>query len=230
VPKSVTGRRPSGPKGALEGDAREEILAAACRVIVRRGFHATRIADIAREAGTSSGTVHYHFETKEEVLLAALRWANTRPYGTIDEALRVGDDVARLARLLEFAVPYPGRPREEYVLLIELWGRILHRPDLVPEGEDVAERWRGYFFDVIRRGTENGTFKPAADPDVVAERVIALVDGLSFKAVLGYRWMQPERMRALVLDFAADQLGVRVEELERASAPSGDGPPSPASR
>jgi AcrR family transcriptional regulator len=215
----------------------EEILAAACRVIVRRGFHATRILDIAQEAGTSTGTVHYHFETKEDVLLAALRWANTLPYGPIDEALRYdGDDTARLVRLLEFAVPYPGRPRDEYVLLIELWGRILHEPDLVDDGEQLSARWRSYFFDVVRRGTESGAFHPVADPDEVAERLIALVDGLGFKAVLGYRWMSPERMRSLIYGFAAEQLGLEAHELARHSgrrqglltAPSGSRPSSTA--
>jgi AcrR family transcriptional regulator len=211
----------------------QEILAAACRVIVRRGFHATRIADIAQEAGTSTGTVHYYFETKEDVLLAALRWANTLPYGPIEEALRNdGDDTARLVRLLEFAVPYPGRPRDEYVLLIELWGRILHEPDLLGDGEELSARWRGYFFDVVRRGTEAGAFHPVADPDVVAERLIALVDGLGFKAVLGYRWMSPKRMRSLIYGFAAEQLGLEADELARHSgrrqgrftAPSGSRP------
>jgi AcrR family transcriptional regulator len=206
-------------------------------VIVRRGFHATRIADIAREAGTSTGTVHYHFETKEDVLLAALRWANTLPYGPIDQALHGGGgDTDRLVRLLEFAVPYPGRPRDEYVLLIELWGRILHEPDLVGDGEQLSARWRGYFFDVVRRGTENGTFRPVAHPDVVAERLIALVDGLGFKAVLGYRWMSPERMRSLVYEFAAEQLGLEADEFARHSgrrqglftAPSGSRPSSTA--
>jgi AcrR family transcriptional regulator len=238
MPKSDLKKRPFGPKSIPEGDARvEEILAAACRVIVRRGFHATRIADIAQEAGTSTGTVHYHFETKGDVLLAALRWANTLPYGPIDEALRGGDDdTARLARLLEFAVPYPGRPRDEYVLLIELWGRILHEPGLVPDGEQLSARWRSYFFDVVRRGTESGTFHPVADPDEVVERLIALVDGLGFKAVLGYRWMSPERMRSLVYGFAAEQLGLEVDELARHSrrpqgrltAPSGSRPSSTA--
>lgn len=191
------------------------ILAAACRVIVRRGFDATRIADIAREAGTSTGTVHYYFETKDDVLLAALRWANQQPYVRMDELVEQGDDdLTRLAKLLEVAVPYPGRPHDEYVLLIELWGRILHRPELVPDGEIVSARWRGYFFEVLRAGTESGAFRPERHPDEVAERLIGLVDGLGFKAVLGYRWMPPERMREILLRFAADELGVPYEELE----------------
>lgn len=198
----------------------EAILAAACRVIVRRGFDTTRIADIAREAGTSTGTVHYYFETKDDVLLAALKWANQQPYVRVDELVEQGaDDLTRLAKLLEVAVPYPGRPRDEYVLLIELWGRILHRPELLPDGEVLSARWRGYFFDIVNAGTESGAFRPARPPDEVAERLIGLVDGLGFKAVLGYRWMPPERMREILLRFAADELGVGYDELdERARA------------
>jgi AcrR family transcriptional regulator len=205
-----------GPEAAAQDARAESILAAACRVIVRRGFDATRIADIAREAGTSTGTVHYYFETKDDVLLAALKWANKQPYLHMDDALgREADELTRLAKLLEISVPYEGRPREEYLLLIELWGRILHRPELVPAGETFSARWRGYFFDIVRNGSASGAFRPVAGPDQVAERLVALVDGLGFKAVLGYRWMPPERMRELIFDFAAEQLGVSSVELDR---------------
>jgi AcrR family transcriptional regulator len=92
----------------------EAILAAACRVIVRRGVERTRIVDIAREAGTSTGTVHYYFETKDEVLLAALEWANDQPYGRVDDLLgREANDLSRLGKLLELSIPYPGPQREE---------------------------------------------------------------------------------------------------------------------
>jgi AcrR family transcriptional regulator len=194
----------------------EAILAAACRVIVRRGVDATRIADIAREAGTSTGTVHYYFETKDDVLLAALEWANEQPYIRVDELLgREADDLSRLATLLELSIPYPGRPREEWVFFLELWDLILHRSELLAAGESTDSRWRSYFFDVVRSGTANGVFRPVADPDEVADRLVALVDGLGLKAVLGGSWMTPERMREILLRFAADQLQVSCEELDR---------------
>lgn len=200
----------------------EVILDAACRAIVHRGVDSVRIADVAREAGTSTGTVHYYFETKDDVLRAALRWANERPHERLEEALeRAGGDLARLGALLEFAVPYPGPLRDEYVLLIELWGQILHHPDLLPEGETLSARWRSYFFDVIRSGTRAGVFRPRAEPDEVAERLIALVDGLGLKAVLGYRWTSAERMRDLAYRFAGEQLGVSSTELERLGRGSG---------
>jgi AcrR family transcriptional regulator len=207
--KTIEGRRTERPTA-------EAILEAARRAIVRRGVEATRIADIAREAGTSTGTVHYYFETKDDVLLAALESANDQPYARMDELLgREADDLSRLAKLLELSIPYPGPQREEWVFFLELWGRILHRPELLAAAESTDSRWRSYFFDIVRSGAENGTFRPVAPPDEVADRLVALVDGLALKAVLGGSWMTPERMRETLLRFAADELRVSHQELDR---------------
>lgn len=40
------------------------------RVMARTGYEAATIAEIARAAGVTPGIVHYHFESKEEILLA----------------------------------------------------------------------------------------------------------------------------------------------------------------
>jgi AcrR family transcriptional regulator len=214
APAARPRRRPGRPPGpdARRPERLEQILEAACRAILDRGFPATRIADIAAAARVSTGTVHYYFATKDEVLVAALKWASGRLFARIEHP---GDDgpSARLARLLAVSVPYPGPAREEYVLWIELWLRVLHQPDLLPECEAISAQWRGYFHDVVRRGVEAGAFAPAADADEVAERLVAFVDGVGFETALGYRWTSPERMHARVVEFAAEQLGVPVESL-----------------
>ena len=196
----------------------EQILEAACRAILDRGFPATRIADIAEAARVSTGTVHYYFATKDEVLIAALKWASARLFQRIEHP---GDEppARRLARLLAVSVPYPGPARDEYVLWIELWLRVLHQPDLLAQCEAISEQWRGYFHDIVRAGAETGEFAPAADADEVAERLVAFLDGLGFETALGYRWTSPERMHERLIEFAAEQLGVGPDAL----ADPGDG-------
>jgi len=44
---------------------KQQIRAAATRCFVRRGFAATRLLDIAREAGLSKGGVYFHYRAKE---------------------------------------------------------------------------------------------------------------------------------------------------------------------
>ena len=77
-----------------------------------------------------------------------------------------------------------------------------------------SAQWRGYFHDVVRRGAEAGEFTPAGDPDAVAERLVAFVDGVGFETALGYRWASPERMHERIVAFAAEQLGVAPVALE----------------
>jgi AcrR family transcriptional regulator len=211
---SAERRGPGRPPGhdPRRPERLEQILEAACVAILERGFPATRISDIAAAAGVSTGTVHYYFATKDEVLIAALKWASGRLFARIEEP---GDDTAarRLARLLAVSVPYPGPARDEYVLWIELWLRVLHQPDLRAQCEAISEQWRGYYHDAVRRGAAAGEFAPAADPDEIAERLVAFVDGVGFETALGYSWTSPEHMHARIVDFAAEQLGVPAAAL-----------------
>jgi AcrR family transcriptional regulator len=204
--------------GRLRHPARpDEILAAACRAIVERGFAETRVGDIAQAAGTSTGTIHYYFDSKQEVLVAALRWASDRLFARLESA-DGPDATARLGRLLELSIPYP-RPkarRDEYVLWIEMWTLVLRSPERLPPLEDLSVRWRSFFFDVVRDGVRSGEFSPVAEADVVAERLIALVDGLGFETAVGYRWSTAERMRSLLVGFASEQLGIASEVMDSA--------------
>jgi BetI-type transcriptional repressor, C-terminal len=124
-----------------------------------------------------------------------------------------------MARLLRVSVPYPGPARDEYVLWLELWLRVLHQPELLHQCEAFSSQWRGLFREVVRDGAHSGAFAPAADPDEVAERLVAFVDGLGFETTLGYSWTSPERMHARLVEFAAEQLGVAPAAL----ADPGDG-------
>src|SRR5918999_2713650 len=202
--------RPPGPNRP------EQILAAASRAIQQRGFANTRIADIAREAGMSTGAIHYYFDVKDEVLIAALKWASERLFDRLDELSRgAASERQRLAQVFEVAVPIPGPRRGEYILWIELWVRALQDPRLLPACEALSKRWRSYFYEPVRRGAESGEFTPASDPDEVAERIVALVDGFGFELLLGYSWTSPERMRERVDAFVSEQLGISRRALAR---------------
>jgi len=57
------GRRPNTEQ------RREQIVTALMSVIVRKGYSGASIQDIAQEAGLTPGLIHYHFESKQEILL-----------------------------------------------------------------------------------------------------------------------------------------------------------------
>src|SRR6185312_14452339 len=49
-------------------DRRRDLLHAAIRVFAHKGFHASRVGDIAEEAGVAHGLLYHYFRSKEEVL------------------------------------------------------------------------------------------------------------------------------------------------------------------
>ena len=54
-------------------DRRRDLLDAAARVFARKGFHASRVGDIAEEAGVAHGLLYHYFRSKEEVLETIFR-------------------------------------------------------------------------------------------------------------------------------------------------------------
>ena len=55
-------------------DTHERILQAAFTVLSRQGYENTSIKDIAEQAGVAQGLVHYHFKSKQQLVLAVLQF------------------------------------------------------------------------------------------------------------------------------------------------------------
>src|SRR2546427_10614027 len=58
----------------MPDQTKDRIVDAAYRTLVKRGYHETSMKDIAAEAGVAPGLAHYYFETKEDLLVAAIEY------------------------------------------------------------------------------------------------------------------------------------------------------------
>src|SRR2546425_11500908 len=58
--------------GTMPDRTKDRIIEAAYQALVKRGYHETSMKDIAAEAGVAPGLAHYYFETKEDLLVAAI--------------------------------------------------------------------------------------------------------------------------------------------------------------
>ena len=127
-------------------DKRRQILDAAVRVFARQGFHATRVADIADEAGVAYGLVYHYFRSKDEVLneLFVERWSLLLQ--AIEEADRAGGPHRdRLAAVAGFIIDsYRHDPELMKVIIVEVtraansFGRT-HLPEIRRAYEGIAK-------------------------------------------------------------------------------------------
>ncbi|MDP4013362.1 MAG: TetR/AcrR family transcriptional regulator [Candidatus Nanopelagicales bacterium] len=93
----VTRRDPATDRGRR---TRSALVAAARGVFEERGFAATRMGDIATAANVSHGTVYTYFDTKEDILAAAVEDLIADLRESI-RAVDIVDPVARVAHANE---------------------------------------------------------------------------------------------------------------------------------
>jgi AcrR family transcriptional regulator len=187
----------------VSAGARERILAAAVRRIASDGIDAVRIARIAMDAGVSTALVHYHFATREALLAEALEFSFAQ---TGDLRTMRGDGLLRA--MVEECLPLPGEQETEWVLWVELWLRAIRHPELRPFAAEQYRRMRDWLAEAIERGG----FETTEDADVIADRVLALIDGFGIRSLLGDPQMPLERAREEVWGVLARDLGLEREE------------------
>jgi AcrR family transcriptional regulator len=188
----VRGAHPRGSAvtgaATTERGARERILAAAVERIARHGIDEVRIARIAMDAGVSTSLVHYHFETREALLEQALEYSyelagdvRLGPEGDVEEL----GSVKRLAAMIDQFLPYPGMLERDWILWVELWLRAARHPEMRPTAARLYVRMREWFAEAISTGVERGEFASDADPDRIADRLLALADGYGVRVLFG---------------------------------------------
>jgi TetR/AcrR family transcriptional regulator, cholesterol catabolism regulator len=70
-----------------QDNRRVQLLDAAARLFRARGFHATSMRDIAKAVGMLSGSIYYHFDSKDEMLLAVYEEGKRRVAEAVDAAV-----------------------------------------------------------------------------------------------------------------------------------------------
>ncbi len=156
-------------------DKRRQILDAAVRVFARKGFHASRVGDIAEEAGVAHGLLYHYFESKDQLLEAVFHenWSVL---------------LERIGSVEETDEPAADQLRHIAAILLRTW---LHLPDVVrvvvrefgrsPElAERIGELARPIELieRVIARGVARGEFEQDIDPRVAATVVYGGIDEL----------------------------------------------------
>ncbi len=169
---TTTNREPRTDRGRR---TREGLITAARIVFERQGFAATRMGDIATQAGVSHGTVYTYFDTKEDVLAATMEQLIDQLLSSIRGA-DLTDPVARIANANErylsaFSENAPLlRVVEEVSVTDERFSRILN---------DLRRTHVQRVAAQIRRQQRDGTVHRDVDPQVAAAALCAMVEGFS---------------------------------------------------
>ena len=110
------------PKIVDHDQRRDQIALVACRVVAEHGFDQATIVRIAREAGYTTGMVAHYFDTKQDIIIAALRLILRRSEERLTKPS--GDAGADLLKLLSESIPIDEQRYIECAFWTAFWGQV----------------------------------------------------------------------------------------------------------
>jgi TetR/AcrR family transcriptional regulator, fatty acid metabolism regulator protein len=148
-------------RSTSQEEKRRLILAASVRVFARKGYHTSRVGDIAEEAGIAHGLLYHYFASKEEVLETVFRenWSEL-----LEAFRRVADsDEPPLQQLEGIAKLLLRSWRNDPDLVRVMVREVARSPHLQSQVEGIREGFT-IIQQVIERGQAEGSFRSGIDP------------------------------------------------------------------
>src|SRR3954462_14441769 len=167
---------------ATAEDKRRQILAAAVRVFAAQGYEATRVGDIAKEAGVAYGLVYPYFGSKDAVLEAVFREQWGRLLAVVALAEETGETAPEQLELVVKIVLRSWRDDPDLVRL--LVREITRSPHIRAERDERGQAFAS-LERIVVRGQEEGTFRADVDARVAAFMLYGAMEEVLTGWVLG---------------------------------------------
>ncbi|HXY75273.1 MAG TPA: TetR/AcrR family transcriptional regulator [Steroidobacteraceae bacterium] len=180
------------PKIVDHEQRRDEIALIACRVVAEYGFDRASMVRIAREAGYTTGMLAHYFDTKQDIIIAALRLILRR----IDERLTQSATAkARpdLLALLTEALPVDEHRRTECAFWTTFWGQVSSDKRLKRINAWVHREYMRLFERCFVQSWPEWAQFPPATREEVLRSVVTFINGLTASAVANATDWPPAR-------------------------------------
>ncbi|MCF2572951.1 TetR/AcrR family transcriptional regulator [Brevibacterium sp. UCMA 11754] len=187
---------------------RSAIVESALDQIAQHGPEAVRMKDIAEAAELSVGTLQYYFGSRESLLDHAF---STHSSTVVDAIVGLtqeqGTAWERLQSSLR-AVPRIGDLQRRSRVWIELVAASPRNEYLRDSVDAIFDTWSAHFRGLIAIGTDDGSFRPHADVDLIVDTLIAVIDGYDVGVAAGRSAATSDRIAASLELTAGRLLGI----------------------
>lgn len=188
------------PQEAARSAFRDEVRLAAERVFASKGFSATKMADIAAEAGVGVGTLYNYFANKQEIFEAIFLERTGQFQAALDHATAGLLPLEQVATLIRTSMQYVEDHGALFAMFFERGG--IGEIDIERLGGKVIEELYQSFLRRLEDAISNAVKDGALRSDVPVPSMVAMIAGARNGAI--YAWLKGRR-RSRIAD-AADNL------------------------
>jgi TetR/AcrR family transcriptional repressor of bet genes len=193
-------------------DRRAQIVDALIAVMAKHGYDGASIADIARKAGLAPGLVHYHFDSKLEILIEAVRKIAAEHEAALDTALAdIVDPRRALTTLIDVHLGLGAHANPTalacWVLVI---GESLRDKRVRAEVELVLARLVTRISEILHEGVTANVFD--CDVDAAAAAIIATIQGYFALAATSRALIPPGSAAASTMKMVEGLVGAKLTD------------------
>ncbi len=163
-------------------EKRRLLLDAAVHVFARKGYHASRVGDIAEEAGVAYGLLYHYFDSKEEVLRRVFRETWRALIETIRSVEESGDSAPEQLRKIGEILLRSWRRNPDLVRVLVL--EVTRSPHLREEIDEIVESF-AEIQKIVERGQADGSIRADLDARLASYVLYGAVEELLTGWVLG---------------------------------------------
>jgi len=186
------------PKIVDHEERREEVITAVWRVIARDGLESSTIRAIAKETGASAGILAHYFEDKDDILTYALKLSHRRIRERQNNKLNGLTGLEALKALVLDNLPLDEERELETRLEISYWARSLTRAEVAKVQRAEAAILHKRMVTLVLEAQGLGEIEKNQSPEMIVERLHALIDGLSLRALIHRERVSKETQTAII--------------------------------
>jgi AcrR family transcriptional regulator len=170
------------PRGSYKKSAvsRRQVLDAAISVLATNGYANSSVSDIARAARMSKGAVHYHFDSKDDLIVQVLEHCAAVALERLQTAWEApgqpADKIVRAVRAMR-AIRKEGAP--ELRVLADLAAQGLHDERLHSQLGKMFEANRKAVVDYLAKSLDELGIRPKIPVHVIPRLLLGALDGLA---------------------------------------------------
>jgi len=180
-------------------DRKTELVGIAYRLIARNGLEGLRIRQVAAEADIDNGTLHYHFPSKDALILGVVEYliedlknnravSRTSDPTALDELRMEFDDIRLRLR----------RTPEQFIVLGDLAIRSWRDPVVEKMFRELDDGWHAHLVALLERGIRQRLFRKDLNVPSCARAIMVALRGIGYQARL-----PPRKLDGLLSELAA---------------------------
>lgn len=163
---------------------RGQLTRAAYKVVGQKGYYEFTVRDIAKEAGLSTGLVHYYFKNKEDLLLNLLKEINRNMTIILNRNISTSEDPQeRLNIFMRQAFDLVKNEKDYFYIVIDFWTQVNKNERMKRANIKLFKSYRDEISKILKEGVDKGVFTKM-DVDYTAAVIISIIQGLIIQYVI----------------------------------------------